>query len=80
MKKPTVALVLYPNFSPFHFAVPYAIFGTMLPTDPLFELTFVSTGPASHQAERSQTIQPDGGAGAIGDGGHHCRARLARSD
>lgn len=61
MPIPSVALVLYPHFSPFHIAVPYAIFATALPNERLFDLQFVSTGEASQQAERSLTVQPDGG-------------------
>lgn len=61
MPTPSVALVLYPHFSPFHIAVPYAIFGATLPNEHLFDLQFVSTGEASQRAERSLTVQPDGG-------------------
>ncbi|PSJ47419.1 AraC family transcriptional regulator [Zobellella endophytica] len=61
MSRPLVALVLYPRFSPFHVSVPYAIFDSMLPDNPLFELNIVSPGGRPQQAKRAMTIAPDGG-------------------
>lgn len=61
MFTPTVALVLYPRFSPFHFSVPYMVFGMAFPDEHLFDLKIVSPGGRAQQAERAMTVQPDGG-------------------
>lgn len=58
---PVVALVVYPNFSPFHFAVPYLIFNAELPGGRLFDLKIVSSGAKALTAERALTMHPDGG-------------------
>lgn len=60
-KIPVVALIAYPNFSPFHFAVPYLIFNTELPGQRLFDLKIVSSDAQPLAAERALTVQPDGG-------------------
>ena len=60
-KPPIVALVVYPNFSPFHFAVPYLIFNAELPDGRLFDLKIVSSGAKALTAERALTMHPDGG-------------------
>lgn len=60
-KLPVVALVAYPNFSPFHFSVPYLVFSAELPEGRLFDLKIVSSGAQPLAAERAMTIQPDGG-------------------
>lgn len=61
MALPKVGLILPPLFSPFHFSIPYMVFGGLLPDDPLFELSIVAPGGESVSAERAMTIQPDGG-------------------
>ncbi len=58
---PLVALIVYPNFSPFHFSVPYMVFNAELPEGRLFDLRIVSPGGQPLAAERAMTIQPDGG-------------------
>ena len=58
---PVVALIAYPSFSPFHFAVPYLVFNSALPEGPLFELKIVSPGAQPLAAERALTVHPDGG-------------------
>ena len=58
---PVVALIAYPYFSPFHFAVPYMVFSTDLPEGRLFDLKIVSPGGQPLPAERAMTVQPDGG-------------------
>lgn len=58
---PIVALIVYPNFSPFHFAVPYLVFNAELPEGRLFDLRIVSSGAQALTAERALTVQPDGG-------------------
>lgn len=60
-KLPVVALIAYPNFSPFHFSVPYLVFSAEMPEGCLFELRIVSPGAQPLAAERAMTIQPDGG-------------------
>lgn len=60
-KRPVVALIVYPEFSPFHFAVPYLIFNAELPEGRLFDLLIVSSGARSLTAERGLTAHPDGG-------------------
>jgi len=63
MKKqpPIVALILYPDFSPFHFSVPYLVFSAEQPEGLLFDLRIVSSGARSLSAERALTVHPDGG-------------------
>jgi len=60
-KLPVVALVAYPNFSPFHFSVPYLVFSAALPEGRLFDLKIVTSDAQPLTAERAMTIQPDGG-------------------
>lgn len=60
-KLPVVALFVYPNFSPFHFSVPYLVFNAELPEGRLFDLKIVSSDAQPLTAERAMTIQPDGG-------------------
>jgi transcriptional regulator GlxA family with amidase domain len=60
-KPPVVALIVYPNFSPFHFSVPYLVFTVELPEGPLFDLKIVSSDAQPLAAERALTVQPDGG-------------------
>lgn len=61
IKPPVVALIVYPNFSPFHFAVPYLVFNAELPEGRLFDLKIVSSGARPLAAERALTVHPDGG-------------------
>ncbi|MFB9289432.1 GlxA family transcriptional regulator [Pseudoduganella plicata] len=58
---PIVALIVYPDFSPFHFSVPYMMFSAQLPEGRLFELRIVSSDARPLAAERAMTVQPDGG-------------------
>lgn len=51
----------YPDFSPFHFSVPYLVFGSSLPGQALFDLKIVSSGARTLVAERALTALPDGG-------------------
>lgn len=60
-KLPIVALVAYPSFSPFHFSVPYMVFGSELPEGRLFDLKIVSSDAQPLAAERALSVQPDGG-------------------
>ncbi|OOF36562.1 GlxA family transcriptional regulator [Rodentibacter heidelbergensis] len=59
MAIPTVALVLYPQFNPFQFSVPYMVFSTEIEGEPLFKVKIVAENQAmtySHPA----TITADG--------------------
>ncbi len=58
---PLVALIVYADFSPFHFAVPYLVFNAASPDRPLFDLKIVAAGAGPIAAERALTVQPDGG-------------------
>ena len=58
---PTVALIAYPHFSPFHFGVPFLIFSAQLPEQALFDLKIVTPGGTALAAERALFVQPDGG-------------------
>ncbi len=58
---PLVALVTYPQFSPFHFGVPYMIFSAHLPEQALFDVKIVTPGATALAAERGLLLQPDGG-------------------
>lgn len=61
MSLPRVGLILYPRFSPFHFSVPYMVFGTPTPERPLFDLRIVAPAGRPLEAERAMTVCPDGG-------------------
>ncbi|OOF47432.1 AraC family transcriptional regulator [Rodentibacter trehalosifermentans] len=59
MSLPTVALVLYPNFSPFHFSVPYMIFTAEVENQALFQVNIVAESPQISQSAHT-FIQADG--------------------
>lgn len=61
MPIPTVALVLYPQFSIFHLAIPQTVFSIMPDEIPIFDLKVVSTNGELQHAENRMTVQPDGG-------------------
>lgn len=61
MKRPKVGLILHPQFSPFHFSVPFMVFSITLPDGPLFDLVIVTPDGKPLESERSMTVQPDGG-------------------
>ncbi|GEK46269.1 AraC family transcriptional regulator [Bisbaumannia pacifica] len=61
MSLPRVGLILYPRFSPFHFSVPYMVFGMAWSERPLFELLIVGPEGEPLEAERAMTVRPDGG-------------------
>ncbi|OBX34986.1 HTH-type transcriptional regulator CdhR [Halomonas elongata] len=61
MSPPIVGLILHPNISPFHFSVPYTVFGIALPDRPLFDLSIVAPGGKPLEADRAMTVRPDGG-------------------
>lgn len=59
--RPIVALMMYPNFSLFHFSVPHLIFTAALVRQSLFELKIVSANACPVTSDRVMTVQPDGG-------------------
>jgi transcriptional regulator GlxA family with amidase domain len=62
MSLPKIALVLYPQFSPFHISVPWMAFSTAcLPEKPLFEMLLLSHDGKPALAERAMQVTPDGG-------------------
>lgn len=60
MSLPVVGLILYPNFSPFHFSVPYMIFNVTLSDKRLFDLKIIAATTQPQKAEGAMTVQPDG--------------------
>jgi transcriptional regulator GlxA family with amidase domain len=67
MSLPKVGLILYPNFSPFHFSIPYMIFNMHFPQGRLFEVTIVSADGTGLRAERAMSIEPDGDLSLLAD-------------
>lgn len=62
MSLPTVALVLYPQFSLFHVSIPHLVFTSSPPGKPLFDLKIASVGGRLQHADLAlTTMQPDGG-------------------
>lgn len=57
----TVALVLYPNFSPFHFSTPYMVFSSQINGRSLFNLNIISM-QVEQQSEHPLWVKPDGGS------------------
>lgn len=57
---PHVAILIYPGISPFHFAVPYALFNTPLDGERLFHLALLSTTGSDIQAGPAVSIHADG--------------------
>ncbi|WP_235042126.1 GlxA family transcriptional regulator [Vreelandella profundi] len=60
MSLPRVGLILHSGISPFHFSVPYMVFGMGLPDQPLFDLSIVAPAGKSLESEGVMTIRPDG--------------------
>ena len=61
MPLPTVAMILYPQFNPIHFAMTYAVFSAEVDGAPLFDLKIVAPNKAAQKAERALHAQADGG-------------------
>ncbi|MBF0752014.1 MULTISPECIES: GlxA family transcriptional regulator [unclassified Pasteurella] len=64
MPIPTVALVLYPQFNPFQFSVPYMVFSTEIEGKPLFNVKIVAENPRVAQSYPA-TIVADGDLGLL---------------
>ncbi|MGQ7263544.1 GlxA family transcriptional regulator [Vreelandella sp. V005] len=60
MSLPRVGVILHPHISPFHFSVPYTVFGIALTEHPLFDLYIVAM-PEESGSEQVMTVKPDGG-------------------
>ncbi|MFC0323978.1 GlxA family transcriptional regulator [Gallibacterium melopsittaci] len=58
---PTVALILYPELSPFHFSVPYMIFSIELDGKKLFNLKIVGEDLADSDPSDRLIVKTDGG-------------------
>lgn len=58
---PVVALIVPPQTSAFHFAVPLMVFSMELADGRLFDLKVIAPGGQPLQAERALTVVPDGG-------------------
>lgn len=67
MSVPKVGLIVHPRFSPFHFSVPYMVFGISMPNNPLFELMIISPDGKVSESERGMTLKPDGGLELLDD-------------
>ncbi|ASG66741.1 AraC family transcriptional regulator [Idiomarina piscisalsi] len=67
MSVPKVGLIVHPHFSPFHFSVPYMVFGMSRPDNPLFELVIVAPDGQPLESERAMTLKPDGGLELLDD-------------
>ncbi|MBT2788252.1 MULTISPECIES: helix-turn-helix domain-containing protein [unclassified Halomonas] len=61
MPLPRVGLILHPRITPFHFSVPYTVFGMELPDQPLFDLSIVAPEGTSLESEGVMTLRTDGG-------------------
>ncbi|OBX07668.1 AraC family transcriptional regulator [Gallibacterium salpingitidis] len=62
MKLPRVALVLYPNFSLFHFTIPFTVFSMELEHNKLFELMIVATEESENSdSSKLFNVKADGG-------------------
>jgi len=58
---PRVGVILHPRITPFHFSVPYTVFGMALPEHPLFDLSIVAMPGEPPESEQVVTVRPDGG-------------------
>lgn len=58
---PHVALIVPPEISPFHFAVPYMVFSMELPERRLFDLKIITPDGEPLPADRALMVLPDGG-------------------
>jgi transcriptional regulator GlxA family with amidase domain len=58
---PSVALIVPPQVSPFHFAVPHMVFNMELPERRLFDLKIVAPDGQPLPADRALMVFPDGG-------------------
>ena len=61
MKIPAVAVVAYPNFSPFHLSVPCLIFGDILPGHALFSLAVCAAEPGPISSVHGLSLNPSAG-------------------
>lgn len=67
MPTPSVAVVAYENFSPFHLSVPCLIFGNILPGHLLFDLKVCSAGPGPVHSEHGLQLNSAHGVEALAE-------------
>ncbi|UTD55176.1 GlxA family transcriptional regulator [Halomonas sp. MS1] len=67
MSLPRVGLILHPRITPFHFSVPYTVFGMAFPDRSLFDLTIVAAWEDSLESDEVMTIKPNGGLTLLND-------------
>ncbi|MBK0002590.1 GlxA family transcriptional regulator [Erwinia sp. S38] len=65
MSLPSVAVLVTPGFSPFHFSVPCTIFGPVLADRPLFELTLCAEQPGTLKSLMGMSIETPHGLEAL---------------
>lgn len=65
MSMPSVAVVAYPHFSPFHLSVPIMIFGNILPGHSLFELRVCTATPGPVHSEHGLQLITTHGVDAL---------------
>ena len=58
MPTPSVAVVAYPNVSPFHLSVPCILFGDILPGEQLFSLTVCAAEDGPIPAAHGMSVAP----------------------
>ena len=65
MPTPSVAVVAYPNVSPFHLSVPCILFGDILPGEQLFSLTVCAAEDGPIPAAHGMSVAPGAGLEAL---------------
>jgi len=60
MPLPVVGLIVYPNFSSFHFSVPYMIFNITVADERLFDIKIIAADNQLQKSEGAMLVQPDG--------------------
>lgn len=61
MSLPRVGLILHPRITPFHFSVPYTVFGMAFPDRSLFDLSIVAPWGDLLESDEVMTIRSNGG-------------------
>ena len=65
MPTPSVAVVAYPNVSPFHLSVPCILFGDILPGEQLFSLTVCAAEDGPIPVAHGMSVAPGAGLEAL---------------
>lgn len=61
MRRPKVCILVYPGIQPFHFSIPYTLFGMVLDGVALFEVQLISCDGQPVQSDPWLTLQVAGG-------------------